>query len=74
MKMPRMTSARMMPIIRAFCWYSRGTANLPMMMMKMNRLSIDSEYSVSQPAKNSPPYWAPAKYQTPRPKTIAAPT
>ena len=29
-----------------------------MMMMKMKRLSIDSEYSVSQPAKNSVPYWA----------------
>ena len=26
-----------------------------MMMMKMNRLSIESEYSVSQPAKNSGP-------------------
>jgi hypothetical protein len=26
-----------------------------MMMMKMNRLSIDREYSVSQPAKNSGP-------------------
>ena len=45
-----------------------------MMMMKMNRLSIDSEYSVSQPAKNSPPYCAPAKYQTPMPKSTAAPT
>jgi hypothetical protein len=45
-----------------------------MMMMKMNRLSIDREYSVSQPAKNSPPYWPPAKYQTPIPKATAAPT
>ena len=45
-----------------------------MMMMKMNRLSIDREYSVSQPAKNSPPYRLPAKYQTPMPKTMAAPT
>ena len=35
-----------------------------MMMMKMNRLSTDSEYSVSQPAKNSVPYWWPAKTQT----------
>ena len=32
-----------------------------MMMMKMNRLSTDREYSVSQPAKNSVPYWWPAK-------------
>ena len=42
-----------MPTSSAFCWYCRGTANLLMMMMKMNRLSTDSEYSVSQPAKNS---------------------
>ena len=45
-----------------------------MITMKMNRLSIDREYSVSQPAKNSPPYSLPAKYQTPMPKTTASPT
>ena len=48
-----------MPTSSANCWYCRGTANLPMMMMKMNRLSTDSEYSVSQPAKNSVPYCVP---------------
>ncbi len=49
MKIARMTSAITMPTIRAYCCSSRGTANLLMMMMKMNRLSIDSEYSTSQP-------------------------
>ena len=50
-----MISASTMPTIRASCWYFRGTPNLAMMMMKMNRLSIEREYSVSQPAKN----WTP---------------
>ena len=27
--------------------------------MKMNRLSTEREYSVSQPARNSVPYWRP---------------
>ncbi len=63
-----------MPIIRASCWYSRGTPNFAMMMMKMNRLSTESEYSVSQPAKNSVPYCCPENTQTPMPKTIASPT
>ncbi len=69
-----MISASTMPTISAVCWYSLGTANLDMMMMKMNRLSTESEYSVSQPAKNSVPYWCPAKTQTPIPKTMASPT
>ena len=72
MKMPRMTSAMTMPMSRAVCWYCRGTASLPMMMMKMNRLSIESEYSVSQPAKNSPPYCRRA-HHTHRPKATARP-
>ena len=63
-----------MPTISASCWYCRGTPNLAMMMMKMNRLSTDSEYSVSQPAKNSVPYWWPAKIHTPMPKSTARPT
>ena len=50
MKMARITSAITMPIISAYCCSSRGTANLLMMMMKMNRLSTDREYSTSQPA------------------------
>ena len=40
----------MMPISSASCWYCRGTASLFMMMMKMKRLSTESEYSVNQPA------------------------
>ena len=66
-----------MPIIRAVCWYCRGTAKFAMMMMKMNRLSTDSEYSVSQPAKNSGPGCAEsacgsAKIQSATPKTRRA--
>ncbi len=39
-----------MPTIRANCWSRSGTANFAMIRMKMNRLSTDREYSVSQPA------------------------
>ena len=74
MKIARITSASTMPTIRASCWYFRGTPNLAMMMMKMNRLSTDREYSVSQPAKNSVPYWWPARIHTPTPKRTASPT
>ena len=64
----------MMPIIRADCWYFSGTENLAMISRKMNRLSTDSEYSVSHPAKYSPAYCSPEKYQMPSPKSTAAPT
>ena len=50
MKMPRSTMAMMMPMSRADCWSFSGTPNLAMISRKMNRLSTDSEYSVSQPA------------------------
>ena len=62
-----------MPTMSANCCSFSGTANFAMIRMKMNRLSTDSEYSVSQPAKYSPASWAPAKYHMPRPKTMAAP-
>ncbi len=74
MKMPRRTIAMTMPTISANCWYFSGTRKLAMMRMKMKRLSTDSEYSVSQPAKNSPASWPPAVNQSPRPKRTAAPT
>src|SRR4051795_2009042 len=74
MKIARMISASTMPIISASCWYCLGTLNFAMMMMKMNRLSTEREYSVSHPAKNSVPYWWPANTQTPMPKRIARPT
>src|SRR5665647_1701100 len=45
-----------------------------MMMRKMNRLSMDSEYSVSQPAMNWPPYAGPIIQATPTPNSSAAPT
>ncbi len=71
MKIPRKISASTMPIRSASCWNCRGTPNRLMMMMKMKRLSIESEYSVSHPAKNSVPYWWPEKTHTPIPKSTA---
>ena len=50
MKMPRMTSARMMPTSSAVCWNCRGTPNFAMMITKTKRLSTLRLYSVSQPA------------------------
>jgi hypothetical protein len=73
MKMPRKISAKMMPTIRANCCRCRGTFRVPMMMTKMNRLSMDKLYSVSQPAKNSPAYRGPETAQTPRPNRICEP-
>ena len=67
-----------MPIISAVCWYCRGTEKFAMMMMKMNRLSIESEYSVNHPAKNSGPgaeesACGSAKSQSAPPKSTARP-
>ena len=44
-----------------------------MMIKKMNRLSTDRLYSVSQPAKNSTPNWLPWKKYTQMPKATASP-
>jgi hypothetical protein len=74
MKMPRRMSASTMPISSTFWRYSRGTANLLMISTKMNRLSTESEYSVIQPAKNSPPYCGPATVVTPSPNSMASVT
>ena len=79
MKAPRITRASTIPIISAVCWYCRGTEKLAMMMMKMNRLSIESEYSVNQPAKNSGPgsddsALGSAKSHSAAPNSTASPT
>jgi hypothetical protein len=42
-----------------------------MMMTNTKRLSTDSEYSVIQPAKNSPPYWGPSVKRITSPNTTA---
>ena len=62
------------PMTSASCWSFSGTRNFRMISRKTKRLSTDNEYSVSQPAKNSPAYWVPEWYQIHRPKAIAAPT
>ncbi len=56
MKIPRSTIAMTMPVISADCCSLAGTRKLLMMSRKTKRLSTDSEYSVSHPAKNSPAY------------------
>ena len=71
MKMPRITSAKATPMSSTFCWYCLGTENLAMMIRKTNRLSTDREYSVSQPAKNSPPGRPPAATDSPTPNRTA---
>jgi hypothetical protein len=43
-----------MPISCRFCWNSRGTAKVPMMTVKTNKLSTLSTFSVKYPAKYSP--------------------
>ncbi len=58
-RMPRRIRAITMPIDSTRCRCCSGTANDEMMIMKTNRLSTLSEYSVMYPARNSPPYWRP---------------
>ncbi len=36
------------------CWYCEGTANFAMIRTKTKRLSTLSDFSVMNPAKNSP--------------------
>jgi hypothetical protein len=74
MKMPRRMIAMMIPMTSASCWSFWGTRNFRMMSRKTKRLSTDSEYSVSHPAKNSPAYWLPEWNQIQMPKAMAAPT
>ncbi len=46
MKPVRATSAKTIPKSSTFCWSSRGTAKLDMMMRNTNRLSTESAFSV----------------------------
>lgn len=71
MKTPRMTSASRMPTSSTLCWYAFGTANLLMMMKKMNRLSMLRLYSVMYPAKNSPALPGPSVAQSSTPNRAA---
>ena len=74
MNTARKTSARMMPAIRTSCWFLLGTAKPAMITRKTNRLSIDSEYSVSQPATNSVARAVPATGTRTAAKTRASAT
>ena len=46
MKPVRATRAKAIPNSSTFCWSSRGTRKLDMMMRKTNRLSTESAFSV----------------------------
>src|SRR5262249_55027933 len=54
MNIPRSRRARRIGSRRTRMWSSRGTAERPIRTTKMNRLSTERLYSVSQPAKNWP--------------------
>ena len=71
MKTVRRTSAITTPTSSTFCWYSRGTANLVMMMRKTNRLSTERLFSVMYPAKYSVPGPQPQTIPTTTPNTRA---
>ena len=49
----------------------RGTANEAMITVKTNRLSTDSAFSVTYPAKYSPPNCPPHCHQMKKPKAMA---
>ena len=74
MKMPRNTRAIRMPSKRTICSCSFLTFNRVKMMMKTKRLSIESEYSVIHPAKNSVLASGLSQLRIVMPKMIAAET
>ena len=63
-----------MPSKSTICSCSFFTFNRDKMMMKTKRLSIESEYSVIQPAKNSVLASGLSQLRIVRPKVIAAET
>ena len=72
MKIPRNINAIMMPINSTNCCFVLSILNRARIKINIKRLSTDSEYSVIQPAKNSPRAWV--VFQTPSeyPNAIAA--
>ncbi len=74
MKIPRSTSAMMMPTMSTSCWYFLGTLNRLMMMTNTNRLSMLRLYSVSHPARNWPACSPPATNSMMTANTSASPT
>lgn len=69
----RITSASTIPISSSFCWNCRGTANVAMMIVNTKRLSTDSAFSVTYPAKYSPANVPPHSHHTTNPNAIARP-
>src|SRR6266851_426845 len=71
MNAPRRTRAKTTPSSKTRPWYCPGTAERPMSRTKINRLSRDRLYSVSQPAKNWPAAGASAATARTPPNTTA---
>ena len=61
---PLKTSAMMIPTNKTNCCFVLSILNRARIRIKINKLSIDSEYSVIQPAKNS--FLDCVVFQTPR--------
>ncbi len=70
----RAISEMTIPISSTFCWFSRGTRKLLMMIRKTNRLSTESAFSVMYPAKYSDPIELPPTTNVPTPNSSAIPT
>src|SRR5512132_3745159 len=73
MNTPRKINASTIPTSNACCCNSGGTLSLAMMTRNTNRLSIDSEYSVSQPPRNCAAYSGPLMTRIPAQNNRAAP-
>ncbi len=60
------------PMSSTRCWSWAGTANFAMIRTKTKRLSTLSDFSVMNPAKNSPDAWLSPKAMRPNPKMTAS--
>ena len=67
----RITSDMMMPKMSAFCCSRFGVLSATKTMVKTKTLSMESEYSIKYPVKNSVAVCAPLSKNTMMPNTIA---
>lgn len=72
MKMARSTRAISTPMSSTRCWSCEGTANFAMIRTKTKRLSTLSDFSVMNPAKNSPDALPSPRIASPAPKSTAS--
>ena len=74
MNIPRITRAIKIPSRSTSCSFSLSIFSLDKIIRNTKRLSIDSEYSVIQPAKNSADLVCPPQLRSEIPKAMAAET